>query len=114
MKFNPAYSKGRPYYRHGKPTPGVYIIKHRGRIQYVGYSYSNVVKTAYRHFQKWEDRQYRATFPRSAEMLIFKTTRKQAERLEKYYIEKYQPERNTYIPSVPLIDYYNDPIEVPF
>ena len=115
MKFNPAYSKGRPYYRQGKAYSGVYLIKHRGRVQYVGYSFNNVVKTAYRHFQRWEDpQQFRATFPKTAELLILPVRKQAVEKVEAYLIGKYQPEKNTNIPRIFLPDNYEPPAEVPF
>lgn len=90
MKFNPAYTNRQPYYSQSNPTPGAYLIKYNGEIKYVGFSTYNVVKTAYRHFQKWQSDQYRATFPKSAGILIFPTkTAKRAKQLERMLQLKY-------------------------
>jgi hypothetical protein len=74
---------------------GVYFIRNKKtkKILYVGYSGYNLYKTIYRHFQKWTDQQYRATFDKKNNdyqlQIIFCKT-KQAQRLENYFIKKYK------------------------
>lgn len=104
MKFHTAYTNNRPTYRkNGRKSPGIYLIKEDNRIKYVGYSLSDVHKTAYRHFQKWTDySQYRATFAKNAKIYILYTTKSRAQKLEKLLIEKYQPEKNTNTPVIDL------------
>jgi excinuclease UvrABC nuclease subunit len=106
MKFKTAYTNGKPTYRKNKKkTPGIYLIKEDGRIKYVGYSLTDVHKTAYRHFQRWNDpAQYRATFDKYALLYILPTSKSRAAKLEKLLIEKYQPEKNTYMPEINLPD----------
>lgn len=108
MKFYPAYTNRRPTYKKGnKKSPGVYLIKQNGRIMYVGFSLSDVHKTAYRHFQSWNDRtQYRATFPKNALLYILPTTKAKAKKLEAALIRKHQPAKNTYQPTIT----YNEPV----
>ena len=45
------------YKRLSSTKTGVYIIRRKEDkvILYVGYSQSDLIKTAYRHFQKWTD-----------------------------------------------------------
>lgn len=73
---------------------GVYFIRDKKtqKIAYVGYSGSNLYKTIYRHFQRWVDGQYRATFSKGAgwQLQIIFCSPKQAQRLEEYFIKKYK------------------------
>lgn len=74
---------------------GVYFIrdKQSQKIKYVGFSGNNLYRTIYRHFQKWEDGQYRATFnknSKSYQLQIIFCSPKQAQRLEEYFIKKYK------------------------
>lgn len=55
----------KPYDKNGsyalKSTGcGVYIIKHKGQVIYVGMSRKDLRNTLYRHFQQWNDK--RSTF----------------------------------------------------
>ena len=73
---------------------GVYFIRDKKtqKIAYVGFSGSNLYKTIYRHFQRWVDGQYRATFSKNSgwQLQIIFCNPKQAQRLENYYIKKYK------------------------
>jgi hypothetical protein len=84
---------------------GVYFIRDKKtqKILYVGYSGSNLYRTIYRHFQRWEDGQYRATFNKnnkSYQLQILFCSPQQAARLEKFFIKKYkergEAEKNNY------------------
>ena len=78
---------------------GCYLIRDKNNtIVYVGYSGSQLQKTLYRHFQSWNDpKQYRATFPKTGYTVrVIFTTAKQAERLEKYLIQRYKPKYNNF------------------
>ena len=64
-----AYKWVHPYNEQDKPAiksswkkSGVYIIKQKGKIVYVGRSSYNLYKTMYRHFQAWDSAQTRATY----------------------------------------------------
>jgi hypothetical protein len=37
---------------------GVYIIRKKGKVIYVGYSETNLYRTLYRHFQTWTDKRF--------------------------------------------------------
>lgn len=113
MKLYPAYSKGRPTFKQTQPTAGAYLIFHNGSVQYVGSSRTNVVKTAYRHFQRWNDpTQYRATFPKTARIAFFFTTSpKRAAQMERNLIEKYLPSKNTNFPDIPVTTWLPDQSE---
>lgn len=93
-----------PYNKFDKPTlqnswkkSGVYLIKEDDKIVYVGHSKSNLYKTMYRHFQKWDSHQTRATYKakgnkrKKYKVRIILTTPKQAERLERVLCKKYNP-----------------------
>lgn len=93
----------KPYTESGKCTlnasfrtkGGVYIFRKNGVIKYIGYSGKNLYKTMYRHFQKWEDSQYRAVFKKNeVEVRIIETTEQQAPRVERFLIRKFKPEFN--------------------
>lgn len=59
----PVYlADGRANLAHLKGKKGVYHIFEDGRRVYVGHSRSNLYKTILRHFQKWDDDQYRTTY----------------------------------------------------
>lgn len=107
MKFYPAYKNNRPTFKQTEPTAGAYLIRYQGQIQYVGYSATNVVKTAYRHFQQWNDpRQYRATFPKTADIHFYftsdpsKAAKRERTWIIKYGLNKYGDLlKNTYLPA---------------
>lgn len=78
--------------------PGVYIIKIRDQIVYIGHSQSNVYKTMYRHFQRWNDpTQRRVTYNKFTPGLtvnIIKTTASEAPKKETELIVKHTPRDN--------------------
>lgn len=77
---------------------GVYLIKHKGKIVYIGQSGSNLYKTITRHFQSWNDRsQIRITYPQSKAYtirVVLTRTAKQAAKLERALILKLKPKDN--------------------
>lgn len=75
---------------------GVYIIKKGTEIVYVGMSKSDVYKTMVRHFQQWNDKQKRVTYPQIPEYKarIITCTPKQAEKLETALILRHRPKDN--------------------
>ena len=79
---------------------GVYLIRKGKEIVYVGYSFSHVKKTLYRHFQSWKDKtQNRATFPKEGyEIKVsFCTSEAQARIIELRLIQKHEPKENLQI-----------------
>lgn len=100
----------KPYQANGSTTfnvqnkAGVYIIYKGDDIVYIGYSGTNLYKTLYRHFQKWDDpNQIRVTYNKLANItvrVVYTATKNHAFRLEKALIKKYKPRDN---PSL-----YND------
>lgn len=98
-----------PYKKDGKTTfgnsiakkSGVYIIKKKGVVVYIGESHTNnLYKTLYRHFQSWIDVQKRVVFKNdkssgAIKVRVIITTPKQAIRLQKYLIRKMKPRLNT-------------------
>ena len=94
----------KPYEKSGKTNlifaqgrAGVYIIKKGEDIRYIGYSGSNVYKTAIRHFEQWNDKtQVRTIYKNLAEITIriVLTTPGRAAKLERALIVKYQPKDN--------------------
>lgn len=93
-----------PYNEKGKPTfkkrnvKGVYIIRNKKEILYIGYSGVDLYKTMYRHFQKWDDySQVRVEYKNISNLkidIILTSTKLQASRLEKALIIKYKPKDN--------------------
>lgn len=104
-----------PYDKDGKYNLkstgcGVYLIKHKGKIVYVGLSRTDARKTMYRHFQVWNDRRTdwtkkmqpydRVTYEgkNRADFLvkvIFCKTGIEAEILEQLLIGKFKPKDNS-------------------
>jgi excinuclease UvrABC nuclease subunit len=99
-RFKPVYNlAGRVNIPETKDRSGVYLIKEKNKIVYVGNSASNVYKTAIRHFQSWNDpTQERVTYasqPRENYTIRFVScTPKQAEALERRLILRHQPRDN--------------------
>jgi excinuclease UvrABC nuclease subunit len=100
----------KPYQANGKTTfnvqnkPGVYMIYKDEEIVYIGFSGTNLYKTMYRHFQKWEDsNQIRVTYSNLKNItvrVVYTISKQHAFKLEKALIKKYKPKDN---PSL-----YND------
>lgn len=103
----------RPYTPDGNFTlkatgPGVYILRKAGKITYIGFSATDVRKTMYRHFQKWNDKRHpenrraflydRVTYKdersQFACQVIFCKTGREASILENAMILKYTPRDN--------------------
>lgn len=93
-----------------KGKSGVYIIKTRNLICYVGFSSTDVYRTMLRHFQEWNDK--------NQERIVYKmrsiyTVRvvlcdaKKAAKLEKALILKHNPRDN----KLKYEAYKEDPIE---
>lgn len=89
---------------------GVYVIKKKDNIVYVGLSYTDVKRTLYRHFQKWTDKRTdwtkkqqnyeRVTYEGQNKNLfkikvIFCKTDKEVTLLEYLLIKKLKPKDNT-------------------
>lgn len=93
-----------PYYENGltrfniRHKPGVYLIYKHKRLVYVGYSASDVYKTMYRHFQKWNDKsQQRVVYQHLNNItvrVVYCRTGAKAKALEEALILKYKPEDN--------------------
>lgn len=97
---------------NAKFNTGVYVIKETktNKVVYVGYSASNLHKTMYRHFQKWNDKSQQRTVLKKngyKVRIIFATPSKAA-RLEKYLIGLYKPKYNTMQYTAELKDDKND------
>lgn len=95
-KYVAPYVNGRTTFPTRK-RPGVYLIRYRGALRYVGYSRVDVYKALYRHFQQWDDRSRaykRATYPRTATVRLIYCNAAQAARLERALILKHQPTDN--------------------
>jgi hypothetical protein len=109
-RFRPVYKeKGKTNISFAYNKPGIYVIKKKGseKVEYVGYSHTNVAKTALRHFQTWNDRPYPGSG--SPRHIVFKqplnylikififpplTTVAALERLEKALINLRSPAKN--------------------
>jgi hypothetical protein len=97
--FKPYAKPGSTNLKFTDGKSGVYVIKRPGEAKtlYVGMSGSNLYKTITRHFQAWPDpTQVRVTYSQKSNIVIrvIFTTPKQAERLERYLIQKYKPTDN--------------------
>ena len=81
-----------------KGRAGCYLIYDtKKRLQYIGHSGTDVYKTMYRHFQRWNDSsQFRATYSKNSFVrVVYTRTEKQAQELETALIIKYKPNDNT-------------------
>jgi hypothetical protein len=97
--FKPYAKPGKTNLKFTDGKSGVYLIKRQGTTKpiYIGMSSSNLYKTITRHFQAWPDpSQVRVTYSQKSDIAIrvILTTPKQAERLERYLIQKYKPADN--------------------
>jgi excinuclease UvrABC nuclease subunit len=109
---------------------GVYIIKEDGVIVYIGSSLTNIYRTFTRHFQKWDDGQYRTTYQgkiksKTYTVRVVKGLRTDAQvlNLEKALVFKYQPRDNKFKLDLfnykgdvkKIVDFYvNEYLEAPF
>ena len=95
--LNPYNDKGKPTFKK-RNVKGVYIIRNKNQILYVGYSGTDLYKTMYRHFQKWNDKdQVRVEYKNIKNLkvdIILTSTKIEASRLEKALIIKYKPRDN--------------------
>jgi hypothetical protein len=100
-------TKRQPPYRDNGRTvfsarnrSGVYMIYWDDVLHYVGMSGTDVYKAMYRHFQKWNDNtQVRVVYRVTSKItvrVIYTNTAKQAERLERAMIVKYNPVDNPF------------------
>lgn len=98
FKFRPPYNKnGNTTFPDSLKQSGVYIIKKGAEIVYVGFSATNLYKTMYRHFQRWDSStQTRVVYKNTRDITvrIVYCTPSQAVRLEKYLILKHRPKDN--------------------
>lgn len=94
---HPYNDKNKPAIKDSWERSGVYIIKSKGQIVYVGQSGYNLYKTMYRHFQSWDSKQSRATYKakgsgrKNIKVRVIYCTPKQADRLETILCKKYDP-----------------------
>lgn len=92
------------YKRLNSTKTGVYIIRRKEDkvILYVGYSQSDLIKTAYRHFQKWTDpTQYRFTTnaAKCEIQFILTSSSKISATLERILIKTMKPKKNERTPE---------------
>jgi hypothetical protein len=88
---------------------GVYLIKENGTLVYVGYAGECLYRTLYRHFQNWTSKSYHSNKVAPApyrvsyrqqmssntyEVRLIHCSKKQASRLEKVLILRYNPRDN--------------------
>jgi len=99
FSFQPPYKNGKTTFASTIKKSGVYIIKKNGKIVYIGYSGTNLYKTLYRHFESWNDKQYRVTYQSrlhrdkfTVRVIICSPARSQ--KLEGALILKHQPRDN--------------------
>jgi Uri superfamily endonuclease len=88
---------GKPQMEWAKNKSGVYFIKENGRLVYIGHSGYNLYKTITRHFQQWDQRQYRVTYiPGAAKYQVkaILTSPAEAPTLEEKLINQYKPRDN--------------------
>lgn len=99
------FKKIHPYGKDGKTNfplrgkTGVYIIYEGSEVVYIGFSQSDLYRTMYRHFQRWnhtgqEVVTYADQNLNDYTVRVIYCTPKQAESLEKKLIKKYKPRDN--------------------
>ena len=101
FKFFPPYrSTGRTTFPDIVNRSGVYLIKENEKLVYIGMSGSNLYKTMYRHFEKWNHRtqdvvSYNSRLSRNRySVRIVLCTAIQAARLERALIKNHRPRDN--------------------
>lgn len=84
----------------GGAVAGVYLIRNARtkEVLYIGFSYSNLIKTLYRHFQSWSENNhthatYSPTGPYQIRFMIGMDG-SQAAALEQQMIQRHQPRDN--------------------
>lgn len=92
------------YKRLSSTKTGVYIIRRKEDkvVLYIGYSQSDLIKTAYRHFQKWNDpTQYRFTTnaAKCEIQFILTSSSKISSILERILIKTMNPKKNERTPE---------------
>ncbi|MCU0439150.1 MAG: hypothetical protein MUC49_14730 [Raineya sp.] len=101
--FPPYNEKGKTNFKNFTDNKkGVYFIRKQdtNEILYIGHSKSDLYKTAYRHFQSWEDKkQYRVTYPKRKYEIAFAVTNPNLDdnkivEIEKYFILLLNPKDN--------------------
>jgi hypothetical protein len=78
-------------------TAGTYLIYDLDdNLIYVGYSGTNLYRTLYRHFQQWNDNQYRAVYnPAKVKVrVVYTRSKAEALNLETALIIKFRPRDN--------------------
>ena len=98
-KFAPVYPEpNKTNFSRFIGKSGVYIIKLKNEIVYIGSSQSDAYKALTRHFQDWSaSKQRRVLYPQKPEYRarMITTTAKQAPILEKLLIRKHKPRDNS-------------------
>ena len=100
--FSEIYKGSKVTFSELNGKKGIYFIisKRSGNVRYIGYSGSNVYKTALRHFQAWNDKtQTRVTYnPQNYKIQFFvfpnTTTRETINRYELILIRSIKPKDN--------------------
>ena len=95
--IKPYLDDGKTNLRETIEKSGVYLIHKKGDVKpvYVGMSGTNLYKTILRHFQSWEDKQTRVTYPKQGYLVrVVTCTPLQAAKLERALIVKYKPKDN--------------------
>lgn len=129
-KWKPPYDKAGKTNFPDRKKSGVYLIKQKdsGVIVYVGFSGSDLYKTMYRHFQKWDHpSQPVVTYVNKDRnnylVRVVYCTPKQAAALEELLIVKYKPTDNPqkleFIANkssyqVEVLEKFYEAVEVPF
>lgn len=98
-RFLPPYSPdGSATFSDMRGRSGVYLIKHNGVIVYVGYSSTNLYRTLYRHFQRWDHpSQQVVTYAGAAGVFsvrVLLCSPSQAKKYEVALVRKYRPRDN--------------------
>lgn len=99
FKFWPPYqANGHTTFPETTNRSGVYLIREGEKLVYIGYSATNLYRTMYRHFQRWNHRgqevvSYAGSSKRYTVRVVL-CTPAQAARLEKALIIKNRPRDN--------------------
>lgn len=108
--FEDIYKNEKVTFSKLKGKRGIYFIisKRSNAVRYVGFSGSDIYKTALRHFESWKDRtQVRVTYNRTGYKLKFfifpnTATREQIHRYERILIRAIKPKDNPIMYKEPI------------
>ena len=114
LNWQPSYISGKAGIKQIKcktRVPGLYFIKEKGELVYIGKSAYNVKEVLYRHFQQWNpdrtSRHYRVSYEKSNkyEVAVHLFNILEVHDAEILNIQKYKPRDNRKLYENEIVDF---------